>query len=99
MRLRVKQMRTERGWTVQQLAKESGMSPSYVSDIENGKKQVNARRLEALARAFRVLPTDLIDDDAVSDEIKRHLETLRRLSDQDRQAVLRHAEGLLPGDD
>lgn len=95
MRLRVKEIRKERGLTTQQLADKAGMSQSYVSDIENGRKQLNARRMEALATALGVSPLDLLADPDVSEEISRHLEILRQLPPEDREAVMRHARGLL----
>lgn len=95
MRLRLKEIRKERGLTTQQLADLSGMSQSYVSDIENGRKTLNARRMEALAKALDVSPLDLLADRDVSEEISLHLEVLRKLTPEDRAAVLRHARGLL----
>ena len=95
MRLSLKEIRKERGLTTQQLAVLAGMSQSYVSDIENGRKTLNARRMEALAKALGVSPLDLLSDKEVSEEISRHLEILRQLSPEDRAAVLRHARGLL----
>ncbi len=95
MRFRVAQIRKERGLTQDQLAKAVGMSKGYLSEIENGKKTVNGRRLEAFARALGVAPADLIDDPGVSEEVADHLRVLRSLSHEDQEAVMRHARGLL----
>ena len=95
MLLRVKDLRKERGLTVEQLANQAGMSKSYLSEIESGKKQINARRLEALAAALHVQPTDLISDPDVSADLVAHLDVVRRLPPEDQAAVLRHALGLL----
>lgn len=90
-------MREERGWTVEVLAAKVNMSRSYVSEIENGKKNVNNVRLGAFARAFGVSPIDLIDDESVGEDILDHIRRLRRLNEADRRAVIRHAIVLDPG--
>jgi len=99
MKHRIKAMREERGWTVETLAAKVNMSRSYVSEIENGKKNVNNVRLGAFAKAFGVSPIDLIEDDSVSADILDHIHRLRRLSDADRLAVIRHAVALDPKPD
>lgn len=91
-------MREERGWTVDVLASKVGMSRSYVSEIENGKKNVNNVRIGAFAKAFGVSPIDLIDDESVGADVLDHIRRLRRLSEADRRAVIRHAIVLDPGD-
>lgn len=95
MRLRIKEIRKARGLTTQQLADLAGMSQSYVSDLENGKKQLNARRMEAIAKALEVTPADLIGSGEEDPELMRHLDVLRQLPHEDREAVIRHARGLL----
>lgn len=99
MLLRVKQFREERRMTVEQLAQRAGLSKSYLSEIENGKKQINGRRLEALAAALGVAPADLISEESASSELAAHLDVIRQLSPEDRAAVLRHAQGLLRAGD
>lgn len=94
MRMRIKEMRQARGWTVDVLASKVGMSRSYVSEIENGKKAVNDRRISAFAKAFGVSPLDLIDDQTLDAELMRHVHRLRKMKPEDRLAVLRHALAL-----
>lgn len=98
MKHRIKQMRLARGWSVEVLAGKVGMSRSYVSEIENGKKNVNNVRLGAFAKAFGVSPIDLIDDDSVGSDIIEHIHRMRRLSEADRSAVIRHAIALDPNE-
>lgn len=95
MLLRLKQLREARKLTVEQLAERAGMSKSYLSEIENGKKQINARRLEGLALALGVAATDLIADRSVGDVIADHLDVVRQLDPEDQAAVQRHALSLL----
>lgn len=60
MKLNLKELRLARGWTQAAVAEKAGMSQSYYTEIENGKKQINARRLESLADVFDVTPDELI---------------------------------------
>jgi transcriptional regulator with XRE-family HTH domain len=48
--------RKAKGWTVRDLAVEAGVSPSYVSLIENGHKVPDARTIERLGRALDIDP-------------------------------------------
>lgn len=95
MLLKVKQLRKERGLTVEQLASKAGLSKSFLSEIENGIKQVNGRRLEDLASALGVRPHDLIADATISLEIAEHLDVMSKLAPEDQAAVQRHALSLL----
>lgn len=57
---RVREVRSWRGMKLKPTAELAGMSASYLSMIENGKRPVTQRHiLEALARALRVAPTEL----------------------------------------
>jgi DNA-binding XRE family transcriptional regulator len=52
--------REYRALTLAALAKESGIAPSYVSEIEHGKKRGSVRALAALAKVLRVDIEDLL---------------------------------------
>lgn len=91
MKLRVRELREERGLTVQELADRAGLSKSYLSEIERGVKTVNARRLEQLASALRVRPTDLIADKRLSADLEEHLALLAQLGPEDLAEVLSYA--------
>lgn len=51
---RIKKRRAELGWTQDQLAQKAGISKSFLSDLENGKRSVSAHNLLDLARALGV---------------------------------------------
>jgi XRE family aerobic/anaerobic benzoate catabolism transcriptional regulator len=51
---RIRRLRKERGWRQIDLAEETGIHENYVSDLENGQKEVCLRTLHLIARAFRV---------------------------------------------
>ncbi len=59
---RLKELRLERGLSVKELAKEAGVSPPYIWQIEGGRRQnPGAEKLQKLATALRVTIAELID--------------------------------------
>lgn len=98
MRLKLKEMRQRKGLTQAIVAERAGMSTSYLSELENGKKLAGGRRIDALAKALGVSPFELIDDTSVSAEVLDHIARLGRLTREDRGAVIRHAIALDPGE-
>lgn len=96
MKLRITKLRTERNLTIEALARMAGMSRSYLSEIESGKKQINAKRLQSLAAALHVQPIDLIDNESVPPDTMDHLRVLMSLRREDQLSVMRHAAGLPP---
>jgi len=99
MRLKLKELRERNGWTQDQVASRAGMSKSFYSEIESGKKAANSRRLHKFAEVFAVSTFELIDDASVDAELFEHLQTLQSLSEADRKAVIRHALGLASDQD
>jgi transcriptional regulator with XRE-family HTH domain len=57
-RLRV--LRKGREWTQVYMAEHVGMDRSFISDLENGKKEICIRNLEVLARAFEISVSQLM---------------------------------------
>ncbi len=51
---RIKQRRLEIGWTQDQLRTKAGLSKSFVSELENGKRGVSASNLLDIARTMNV---------------------------------------------
>ena len=56
---RIRQLRQERGWRQIDLAEETGMHENYVSDLEQGYKEVCLRMLQTLADAFDMTISEL----------------------------------------
>lgn len=56
----IKQWRKHRGLTQEQLAERIGMSRSYLTVIEQGRRRYDQHFLEAAAEALRCSPADLI---------------------------------------
>jgi transcriptional regulator with XRE-family HTH domain len=57
---RIRLLRTERGWRQIDLAEEAGIHENYVSDLEQGSKEVCLRTLQAIAKAFDLTVADLL---------------------------------------
>jgi transcriptional regulator with XRE-family HTH domain len=66
--LTVRRLRAERGFTLQALADESGISKSYLGDIEKGRKNPTTDVIEAVAHALEVPARQLLYHAALSDE-------------------------------
>jgi DNA-binding XRE family transcriptional regulator len=63
---RLRDWRTHRGMTARELAKTARLAPSYLSEIESGKKPGSFDAMARLARALRVAMEDLAPNDAVN---------------------------------
>lgn len=57
---RIRELRRERGWRQLDLAEQAGISENYVSDLEQGKKEVCLQTLERLAEALEVRISELM---------------------------------------
>ena len=51
---RIKARRSELGWTQESLAQKAGLSKSFLSELENGKRRVSADNLLEIARTLSV---------------------------------------------
>ncbi|MEG0133370.1 MAG: helix-turn-helix transcriptional regulator [Clostridium sp.] len=61
--LRVKEIRKSKGMTQIQLAKMSGVSRSYISELENDGYTISIYILCKLCKALAVTPNDLIEEE------------------------------------
>lgn len=57
---RVRQLRTERGWTLQELSGRAEMSPRFLVQVEAGDANLSVRKLAGLARALGTTPAALL---------------------------------------
>lgn len=46
--------RTEKGWSIDHLAREAGISPSYLKQVESGARQLSSANLRSLYRALNL---------------------------------------------
>ncbi|HJZ56576.1 MAG TPA: helix-turn-helix transcriptional regulator [Gemmataceae bacterium] len=65
---RIKKRRAELDWTQDQLAQKAGISKSFLSDLENGKRSVSAHNLLDIARALGVSLDFLMTGTASQDQ-------------------------------
>jgi transcriptional regulator with XRE-family HTH domain len=66
--LTVRRLRADRGFTLQALADESGVSKSYLGDIEKGRKNPTTDVIEAIAEALEVPARELLYHAALDEE-------------------------------
>lgn len=52
--VRLKELRLQRGWTLQELAEQSGLSKTFISRLESGDRQASIAAVLSLARIFGV---------------------------------------------
>jgi len=64
----INQLRTEQGLTLQALADESGVSKSYLGDIEKGRKNPTTDIVESIANALDIPPRRLIYHASMQEE-------------------------------
>jgi transcriptional regulator with XRE-family HTH domain len=58
--LRLRKLRKEKGWTQVQMADALGVDRSYISDMEQGKKNVCLPTMEVIALGFEISIAKLI---------------------------------------
>lgn len=57
---RIRSLRRRKEWRLVDLAEQSGVSKTHISDIETGKREVCLLTLERIAIALNVHPSDLL---------------------------------------
>jgi transcriptional regulator with XRE-family HTH domain len=70
---RVKKRRSELEWTQEFLAQKVGISKSFLSDLENGKRSVSADNLLELAKALS-LTLDYLMEGSSKEEVRKQVE-------------------------
>ena len=58
--LRIRELRTAKGWRQIDLAEEAGINENYISDLEIGKKEICLRTMQAIADAFDLTLAELL---------------------------------------
>lgn len=57
----IRTLRKERGLTQEILSEETDLSPSYISDVERGERNISLGSLEKIIIALGVMPGDIFD--------------------------------------
>jgi transcriptional regulator with XRE-family HTH domain len=60
--LRILELRKSRGWTQKQLSKKSGVSRSYISELERDGHVATVDILCKLCKGLEVSPNDIIEE-------------------------------------
>lgn len=73
--VRIRQLREKKGWSLTDLAERSGVSRSYIFQLESGKSAPTEEKILQLANAFGALPSELlgetVEDITISDSLQR----------------------------
>lgn len=93
LRMMIKVLRKQRGWTQQQLAEASGVEPVTISRAENGYEGTTLRTLTSLAEALGVSAADLLPDERREVEA-RLLQAFRGLPEAQQEYWLEMVEAL-----
>ncbi len=67
----IKMLRELKGWTQTDLAERSGINPTNISLLENGKVDIGKRRAEQLAKAFDIHPAIIMFPEYEAEEIRK----------------------------
>ena len=91
--IKIKQLRQQKGFTLEQLAGLIGSGKSYIWEIENkGVKRPSAEKLAAIARALDVTTDFLIDDKQkkITDDEQKEIffRKLQQLNKKDRDKIM-----------
>lgn len=65
---RIKSIRDKRGWTLDKLAEESGISKGFLSDVENNKRDISSQNLLRIANALGASVDYLLRGEAVKNK-------------------------------
>jgi XRE family transcriptional regulator, aerobic/anaerobic benzoate catabolism transcriptional regulator len=64
---RARALRADRGLTLKELARRSGLSPRFLVQVESGEGNISVRKLAALARALETTASAMLSESAVPD--------------------------------
>jgi transcriptional regulator with XRE-family HTH domain len=67
----IRMLRELKGWTQEELARQSGVNTKNISLIENDRIDIGKRRAEQLARAFKVHPAIIMFPEYEGDLIQQ----------------------------
>ncbi len=83
---KIQQLMRERGWTIYELAKRSGLSPTTISNMYRRNTQPTIPSLEAMCRAFGITMSQFFLEDGETEALP-----------DEQRALLRRWASLSPG--
>jgi transcriptional regulator with XRE-family HTH domain len=66
----IRMLRELKGWTQNDLAERSGITPTNISLLENGRVNIGKKRAEQLAKAFGIHPAIIMFPEYESESIR-----------------------------
>ncbi len=91
---KLRSLRKAKGLTQDRLAEMSGLSKGFLSLVEAGERNLSVSAMIALSDALGVPSCTLLSDEPMSEETMRLLNAFASLSNENRLAILNHAEAL-----
>lgn len=70
---RLKKLRKDKGYTLKQLSEICGLSVSFISDIENSRRNPSIENLDKLATALTVSVNNFFDNNSKKEETFKHV--------------------------
>lgn len=95
---RVRHIRTERGFSQEKVAEQSGISSKYMSDLERGQANVSIQILERVATNLGTTTIDLLDNEHEAERdvlVKKITDFLQTASDDKVRTVYRIMKGVV----
>lgn len=93
----LKNSRKNNGLTLRQLSQQSGVSLTFISDIENGRRKPSPEKAKALAEALGIDVTLLLDE-KVAGMIEEIQEDAGAVSNPDIRAIARAGKNMTAGE-
>jgi transcriptional regulator with XRE-family HTH domain len=57
---KIRKLRNKKGWSQEELAERAGLHRTYISHIENAKREISVETLCKVARGLDVTPSELM---------------------------------------
>lgn len=88
---RIEALRKEKGWSINYLAMESGLTQSTLNNLYSRKTEPKISTLRAICGAFGITLADFFKEEEKDDELIRRV---KRLSKENKQALLQIVKNL-----
>ena len=88
---KIEKLRLEKGWSINYLAMESGLTQSTLNNLYSRKTEPKISTLRAICGAFGITLSDFFKEDDGDDDLVRRV---KRLSKENKQALLQIVKNL-----
>ena len=59
--VKIRKLRNERKWSQEELADRAGLHRTYISHIENAKREISVETMCKIAKGFNIDPSELME--------------------------------------